>query len=52
MCTALEQLENDAVERRDRELIMKWSAAGYGTSEIANLLGLPEEKVRKVQAGK
>ncbi|MCD8103809.1 MAG: hypothetical protein LUF35_02110 [Lachnospiraceae bacterium] len=52
MCTALEQLENDAVERRDRELIMKWSAAGYGASEIANLLGLPEEKVRKVQAGK
>lgn len=36
--------------QRDRELILKWSAAGYSSSEIAALLDLPEEKVRKIQS--
>ncbi|MCD8022233.1 MAG: hypothetical protein LUF30_04425 [Lachnospiraceae bacterium] len=65
MCTALEQwlqkegkkefkkgekqgLEKGLVQR-DRELILKWTAAGYQTTWIADLLGYSEEEVRKVQ---
>jgi len=68
MCTALEQWELKefkkgekqgfekgalhGIMQRDRELIHKWTALGYKSSEIADLLGLPEEEVRKKQARK
>ncbi|MCD8222869.1 MAG: helix-turn-helix domain-containing protein [Clostridiales bacterium] len=38
------------IEQRDRMLIFKWSADGRTTSEIAGLLDIPEEQVRKVQS--
>ncbi|MCD8022230.1 MAG: hypothetical protein LUF30_04410 [Lachnospiraceae bacterium] len=41
-------LEKGLVQR-DRELILRWTAAGYQTAMIADLLGLSEEKVRIVQ---
>ncbi|MCD8337416.1 MAG: hypothetical protein LUD18_09110 [Lachnospiraceae bacterium] len=68
MCTALEQWELKEFEKgekqglekgtrlgimqRDRELIHKWTALGYKACEIADLLSLPEEEVRKEQARK
>ncbi|MCD7954617.1 MAG: hypothetical protein LUG93_02430 [Lachnospiraceae bacterium] len=60
MCTALEQWVSKEFEKgekqgsmqRDRELILKWTRAGYKTSEIADLLGFTEEEVRRVQAEK
>ncbi|MCD7956783.1 MAG: hypothetical protein LUG93_13765 [Lachnospiraceae bacterium] len=56
MCTALEKLEKTSIEKgvaqRDRELILKWTRAGYETLEIADLLGFSEEEVRRVQSEK
>ena len=40
------------VAQRDRELILKWTRAGYETLEIADLLGFSEEEVRRVQSEK
>ncbi|MCD7717493.1 MAG: hypothetical protein LUI39_13800 [Lachnospiraceae bacterium] len=40
------------IMQRDRELIHKWTALGYKTPEIADLLGFTEEEVRRVQAEK
>jgi len=40
------------IMQRDRELILKWTALGYKTHEIADLLGFSEEEVRKVQTEK
>ncbi|MCC8102226.1 MAG: hypothetical protein LIP11_08195 [Clostridiales bacterium] len=64
MCSVLEQFEQKSIEKgeklgigqgimqRDRELIHKWTALGYKTHEIADLLGRSEEEVRVVQAEK
>ncbi|MCD8016008.1 MAG: hypothetical protein LUG99_23190 [Lachnospiraceae bacterium] len=64
MCSALELLKKTSIEKgekqginlgilqRDRELIQKWTALGYKTHEIADLLSLSEDEVRKVQAEK
>ncbi|MCD8105225.1 MAG: hypothetical protein LUF35_09555 [Lachnospiraceae bacterium] len=64
MCSALELLEKTSIEKgekqginlgimqRDRELIQKWTALGYKTPEIADLLSLSEDEVRRVQAEK
>lgn len=64
LCTALESWElkefkkgekqgiDLGIMQRDRELIHKWTALGYKTPEIADLLGFTEEEVRRVQAEK
>ena len=49
---ATEQGIAQGVTQRDRELILKWTRAGYKALEIAELLGYSEEEVRKVQAEK
>ncbi len=40
------------IEQRDRDLIIVWTKQGRSVSEIAELLNLSEDAVRKVQAEK
>ena len=50
--TFAEQLIEEGIEQRDREIVLRMEASGMEPPQISSLTGLEEAKVYQIFAGK